>query len=327
MTYWYPGVFETIRKTKEIFPRTPLVLGGIYARLCPDHARSASGADEVVVDRGESLLSLVERHTGYRATARFDLSDWSAWPYPALDLQRVVGYVPLLTTRGCPFACAYCASHFLEPRLTRRSPDAVVEELSFWHRNHGVMDFAFYDDALLVDARHHALPILERLVRKELPVRLHAPNALHIRSITLEAARLMKIAGFQTLRLGLETTAFEARSDLDSKVTRQEFKQAVGFLKSAGFGPDRIGVYLLVGLPGQAMDQVEDSIRTVKEAGVTPVLAHYTPIPHTRMWEAAKAASRYDLAADPVFTNNAIFPCQGENFSWQVLSKLKRMVS
>ena len=326
MTYWYPGVVETIRMTKAVYPGVPVVLGGIYARLCPDHARAVAGADEVVVDRGESLLALVERHTGFRTPPQFDLSDWRVWPYPALDLQRVVGYVPLLTTRGCPFACAYCAAHFLEPRMSRRSPDSVVEELCHWHRNHGVVDFAFYDDALLVDARRHALPMLEGIVRKRLPVRLHAPNAIHIRAITPETACLMKAAGFQTLRLGLETTAFDTRSELDAKVTRREFEQAVGSLKSAGFALDRIGAYLLVGLPGQVIRQVEDSIRMVKAAGITPVMAHYTPIPHTRLWEAAKAVSRYDLAADPVYTNNAIFPCQKENFSWQALSRLKQMV-
>lgn len=327
MTYWYPGVVETIRRTKEVYPGVPLVLGGIYARLCPDHARAVAGADEVVLDRGESLLALVERYTGFRTAPQFDMSDWSAWPYPAIDLQRLVGYVPLLTTRGCPFACAYCAARFLEPRLARRSPASVVEELAYWHRNHGAVDFAFYDDALLMDAPNHALPMLEGIIRQGLPIRLHAPNAIHIRAITLEAARLMKAAGFQTLRLGLETTAFDGRSDLDDKVTRREFELAVGFLKSAGFGADRIGAYLLVGLPGQAMSQVEDAIRIVKAAGITPVLAHYTPIPHTGLWEAARAVSRYDLATDPVFTNNAIFPCQGEDFSWPVLSKLKQMVS
>jgi hypothetical protein len=71
---------------------------------------------------------------------------------------------------------------------------------------------------------------------------------------------------------------------------------------------------------------MEDAIRLVKAAGITPVLAHYTPIPRTRLWDAARAASRYDLAADPIYTNNAIFPCQEENFSWPVLSRLKRMV-
>jgi hypothetical protein len=326
MTYWYPGVVETIRRTKEVYPGVPLVLGGIYARLCPEHARAVAGADEVVMDRGQSLLDLVERYTGHRTSPQFDLSDWSTWPLPALDLQRVMGYAPLLTTRGCPFACAYCAARFLEPRWSRRPPDSVVEEIVYWHRSHGVVDFAFYDDALLVDAQNHALPLFEGIVRKRLSVRLHAPNAIHIRAVTPETARLMKNAGFHTLRLGLETTDFDGRADLDAKVTLHEFRQAVEWLKSAGFGPDRLGAYLLVGLPGQTMAQAEDAVRMVKAAGITPVLAHYTPIPHTRLWETARAASRYDLAADPIFTNNAVSPCRKEDFSWPALSRLKQMV-
>ena len=38
MTYWYPGVFDVISMVKDIFPDVPVVLGGIYATLCPDHA-------------------------------------------------------------------------------------------------------------------------------------------------------------------------------------------------------------------------------------------------------------------------------------------------
>jgi radical SAM superfamily enzyme YgiQ (UPF0313 family) len=125
----------------------------------------------------------------------------------------------------------------------------------------------------------------------------------------------------------LETTAFESRSGIDNKVTAAEFHRTVGHLKSAGFDGCHIGAYLLFGLPGQSVSAVESSIRVVKEAGITPVLAYYTPIPHTKMWPQAVAASRYDLEADPVYTNNAILPCLPEEFSWQTLSRLKQLVN
>jgi radical SAM superfamily enzyme YgiQ (UPF0313 family) len=210
--------------------------------------------------------------------------------------------------------------------MQRRSPASVVDEIAFWHRKYGVTDFAFYDDALLVGAEKHALPIFEGVIKERIPVAFHTPNAIHIRSITRKAARLMKRAGFHTLRLGLETTAFEDRSDFDEKVTEEEFIRAVRHLKAAGFDADQIGAYLLVGLPGQSISAVEISIKVVKAAGIIPIMAYYSPIPHTRMWQQAVATSRYDLAADPVFTNNAIFPCQRESFSWQALSRLKRLV-
>ena len=132
-------------------------------------------------------------------------------------------------------------------------------------------------------------------------------------------------AGFETIRLGLETAAFEERNKLDRKVTENEFRRSVACLLTAGFEKEQIGAYLLVGLPGQDMKSVIRSIEVVKNSGITPVPAHYSPIPHTRLWKKAVESSRYDLESDPVFTNNAIFPCSRDEFSWQTLSRLKHL--
>lgn len=326
MTYWYPGAVETIQFLKSRFPGVPVLLGGIYARLCPEHARRRCGADEVVADDGQGVAALVRRHTGYGGLNAATPHDLDSLPFPAFDLQATLAYIPLLTTRGCPFGCAYCASRYLQPHFQRQSPERVLSEIDYWHRHHGVIDFAFYDDALLVDPQRHALPLLEGIVRKDLPVRFHTPNALHIRNISAEMAVLMKKAGFETLRLGLETTAFDTRGSLDAKVTETEFQRAVTFLRRAGFRADQIGAYLLWGLPGQREQAVRTSIGIVKATGITPILAYYTPIPHTPLWEQACRASRYDLKADPVFCNNAILPCLPEAFSWQALSRLKQLI-
>jgi radical SAM superfamily enzyme YgiQ (UPF0313 family) len=201
-----------------------------------------------------------------------------------------------------------------------------VAELSYWQRDWGVSDFVLYDDAFLADPAGHALPVLDAVVRSGLKVRFHTPNALHIRGITPETARLMFNAGFTTLNLGLETTEFENR-DLDRKVTAVEFDRAVRWLKGAGFSPRQIGAYLLVGLPGQETAAITRSIATVNRAGITPILAYYAPIPGTGLWERAVAASRYDLAADPLCTNNTVLPCRREPFNWQWLSELKQLAS
>ena len=204
-----------------------------------------------------------------------------------------------------------------------RSPASVIEEIKFWHAKYGQRDFILYDDAFLVDAEGHSIPILEEIINANLKVRFHTPNALHIRGITGLTAQLMRKAGFATMRLGLETVEFDHRLAFDKKVSEDQFKQAVGHLKNAGFEKKQIGAYLLAGLPGQSAASVEHSIDTVKRLGITPVLAHYTPIPRTALWPRAVAASRYDLESDPVFTNNAIIPCTKEPFAWDTLSRLK----
>ncbi len=327
MTYWYPGVVETIRVLKEVFPAVPVILGGIYATLCPEHAAAVSGADGILTGPGEDrILELAAEYTGQAGPAQFDPDNLDSYPYPAFDLQTQTGYIAIQTSRGCPFNCAYCAAGILNPVARKRSPQTIVREIVHWHQRLGVRDFAFYDDALLMDAPRHAIPLLENIITTSLPLRFHTPNALHIRNISGQTAALMFRAGFKTLRLGLETTAFGERANLDRKVTENEFHRAVACLKQAGFSAPQIGSYLLAGLPGQSDEDIETSIRTVLESGITPIPAYYTPIPQTPMWEAAKAASRYDLEADPIFTNNAILPCRRDGFSWSLLSRLKSLV-
>lgn len=158
-------------------------------------------------------------------------------------------------------------------------------------------------------------------------VRFHTPNAVHIRGISKKTASLMFQAGFKTLRLGLETAIFDLRSEMDRKVTVEEFEEAVIWLKEAGFRKEQIGAYLLVGLPEQTISSIEYSIKEVIQQEIIPVLAYYSPIPHTELWNKAVASSRYDLESDPVFTNNAIFPCRKENFSWEQISYLKDLTA
>lgn len=328
MTYWYPGVQETIGMIKAVFPGVEIWLGGIYASLCKAHAQENSGADRVVSGSDESkFLKLISEKTGYAMPPRFSTEDLDTYPYPAFDLQRNINYLPLLTSRGCPFSCAYCASHILQPVRRLRDPYAVIEEIRFWRASHHVKDFVFYDDALLADKENHAMPMLESIVQAGLKVNFHTPNALHVRGIDLTVARLMFEAGFKTLRLGLETTDFVDRKHIDRKVTAEEFLQAADCLKAAGFRKEQVGAYLLVGLPGQDIRSVEASIRTVRKSGITPVPAYYSPIPHTAMWPKAVAASRYDLVKDPVFSNNAILPCRSGPFSWDTLTALKNLAS
>ncbi len=305
MTYWYPGVQEAIRLAREIHPGVPVILGGIYARLCPEHARACSGADQVSdATDPAGLLAVLAGH-GIRPPA----NPPGRLPYPAFDLLGRLEYVCLLTSRGCPCRCRYCASLFLDPEPVRRDPAEVLAEIRHWHCGFGVRDFAFYDDALLVAAETHLAVLLEGLARRDLPLRFHTPNALHVREITPEIARLMARTGFRTLRLGLETSDSALRRELDAKTTAGEFLSAMDHLARAGFPRRRIGAYVLAGLPGQSAESVLATLEFVGRSGAVPLLAEYSPIPRTPLWEQALRQSRYDLAAEPLYHNNTLLPC------------------
>jgi len=324
MTYWYPGVNEAIRLAKRIHPDVPVILGGIYARLCREHAAKTSGADKVVSDPGPEPLAGALRECGVPLPQT--KANEAIASYPAFDLLTEIDYICILTSLGCPYRCQYCASHFLFPHMTRREPEAVVEEIVYWHRTRGVRDFAFYDDALLVGFERHAGPILEGLARLELGCRFHTPNALHVREITGDVAGLMRRTGFQTIRLGLETSDMLLHQDLDQKVSAGDFERAMHHLQRAGFSSRQIGAYILVGLPEQDLDSIQETIRFVGGNGALPYLSEYSPIPHTGLWEKAVASSPYDLASEPLFHNNTLMPCWDERRGRE-LPHLKRLAS
>lgn len=325
MTYWYPGVQETIRAVRHVFPDVPVWLGGVYAKLCPEHAGRFSGADEVVNDPPALLPLKIEAQTGYPLRNPTRWMHFRDWPAPALDLLGPLRYAPLLTSTGCRFRCPYCASGLLQPSWERRASESIFEEVLNRHETDGVTDFAFYDDALLLDAETSLKPALERVVKAALPVRFHTPNALHVRALTLDWCRLLKESGFTTLRLGLETTRPGRLREWGGKVDLASFYEALENLVTAGFDSRQIGVYLLAGVPGQTPEEVKEAIEVVRQAGALPYLAEYSPIPGTLMWPEAARISRFDLASEPLYHNNTFFACRRPGFEYQDLQDLKRM--
>ena len=309
MTYWYPGVKEVIAICRQFHPGTPVLLGGIYAKLCENHA-TASGADQVVAGISlQGMATILDVLKGYGVEPEGGDSPPKTIPFPSFDLMHGIGSIALLTSTGCPYRCEYCASSLLNPGFTRRDPDEIVEEILYWHKARGVRDFAFYDDALLMNFETHAGVFLEKLAKLDLKLRFHTPNALHVREITSDVAELLRRAGFRTIRLGLETSDMVLHKCLDGKVSEGDFERAVDFLLREGFPARDIGAYILAGLPDQSIESVLESVEFAAAAGANPYVAEYSPIPNTPLWERAIARSDYDLASEPLFHNNTLLPC------------------
>jgi radical SAM superfamily enzyme YgiQ (UPF0313 family) len=256
--------------------------------------------------------------------------NWAGWqdiraaPGPALDLVPNLRYLPLLTSVGCPLRCPSCASAQLFPHRQHRAPEGLLQEVESWSAR-GIRDAAFYDDALLHDGATHLRPVLEFLADRGAPLRLHAPNGVHVRELDPELCHLLKRAGFVTLRLGLETADPQLQARLGDKASWVQFLAALAHLREAGFGRENVGVYLLAGLPGQDPAGVEESIRSVAEAGAQPLVNEYSPIPGTSLWEEAVRSSPFDLAGEPLTHNNSFFACRRKDFTLQELGRLRAL--
>ncbi|HSR29801.1 MAG TPA: radical SAM protein [Anaerolineae bacterium] len=307
MTYWYPGAVEAIRRVRAQFGSVPVALGGVYATLCPDHARRHSGADRVFAGPGVApALRLADEVTGHDSDpGRY--ADPRIYPSPAHVLVPRP-FAGIITSWGCPYRCTYCASHRLQPTFVRRELQSVVEEIAGCVPQ-GIQDLAFYDDALLLDAARHLVPILQGVLDRGLRVRFHTPNGLHAREITRELAFFLRRAGLATVRLSLETVDPVRQRATGAKVDTAAFAQGVTHLQAAGFGAREVGAYILAGLPGQPLEETEATVQFVQRLGVQAKLALFSPIPGTPDGDRALPHD-----ADPLLHNNTVFPyLQGDD--------------
>lgn len=282
MTYWYPGVREVVEDLRRMQPQARIVLGGVYATLCPTHALSL-GADQVVtgMDLAPVGLPLVD-----------GLPVWET-------VDTEVGVLKI--TEGCPFRCTYCSVPVVYPSFSARPLDRCMEELRYLVRL-GARHVAFYDDALLFKPEQILLPFLDAVLRENLRVQFHTPNALNARFITPEIARTMVRAGFKTFFLGFESSAYEWQRKTGGKVYSEEFAGAVHALREAG--ATSITAYIIVGHPESSGQHLEASIRFAAEQGTRVMLSEFAPIPGTPDGEACRAYTQLD---EPLNHNKAAF--------------------
>jgi len=290
MTYWYWGVREVIDSVRALSPGAKVILGGVYATLCTIHAR-ALGADLVV--EGSDLQPFWDFVS---LTPRWDqLPLWDLYP------QLKNGVVKLAD--GCPFRCTYCSVPQVYPTFRARSLDRSLAEVEFLLRL-GVTDIAFYDDALLFQPEKIIKPFLQALIRKEIQVNLHTPNALNARFVNRELAALMITAGFKNIYLGFESSAYEWQKKTGGKVYSDEFKRAVEHLIDAGADARRLHAYIIMGHPTAREQNVEESMRFANSLRVRVMLSEFSPIPGT---PDGRACSRYVDLDEPLWHNKTAF--------------------
>lgn len=324
MTYWYLGPKRVVEIVRKIYPGVPVILGGIYASLLPEHAQENVKPDYIITGPGEiKILELLGELFGHELEEKQIPLSIDEYPYPAFDLINHPDYVPVLTARGCPYDCSFCAQKQISMPFSQRSPDSVVEEIKYHYQKYRLRDFAFYDDALFINKHDHIERILRKIISLRLPVRFHSPNGLFARFIDKRLADLMKASNFKTIRLSFETSNEDRRKDMNSKVSNKDMIQAVNNLEAAGFKRNKIEAYVLMGLPGQDIDEVVQSMVFINNLGSQIRLASYVPIPGTKDFKKAVEAGIIDADIDPLLTNKSIFPLHQDTISYEIYSKIR----
>jgi anaerobic magnesium-protoporphyrin IX monomethyl ester cyclase len=347
------AAIATARYLKQAGPDRPVVLGGAHGTLLPEETmRAAPDIDVILRGEGEgSVAALVEalaqgfpldgipgltfrrggavRHNPPSGEmVAMDALPFAAYhllagyrynPHPPHGLRRP--FMAVVTSRGCPYGCAYCSKPVFGNRFRARSPERVIEELAYLHRTLGIREVAFYDDVFTLD-QSRAAEIAERIIASGLKLAWTCETRVNL--VSEDLLRLMKRAGCFAIAYGLESASPDILERLHKGISRDQVVQAVRQTREAGI--ETIG-YLMLGSPGETPETIRQTIALARELKLDYAqFSVTTPFPCTELYEEYRKANpepvgweRFTYAGaegegQPVFESDVL--TRRELFAW-----------
>lgn len=313
MTYWYLGVVESASLLKKIFPSVPIILSGIYATLCSEHAKTIKSIDNIVVGSFDNFNPIFKKY-GINVTLN---SNFANFPLPDYSFYNNKEYVVLKTSIGCPFKCDYCAQYILNNNTYTIKNPLIIKDEIYKLTEVNIKNIAFYDDALIFNSNKLIKVLLKELQKNNKSFYFHTPNGLHARFLDEELAELMFNAKFVQPRFSLETSNSQEQKNSNNKVSNMEYERTIKYLNNVGYKKGEYITYLLIGMPGQNIENIRESIKYVHNFGSRISLSEYSPIPYTKDWQNLPD----ELKQDPLTQNNTYFMTLNKDYD--KLTKLK----
>lgn len=224
---------------RTMLPGVPVIFGGPWPSADPEGAIKKFGADYVVLGEGEKVFpelidaikqgcsvasipgtaSVINGQVKINPGRFLTEEELNALPFPAWDLldhklyaKKPSGagvgwrkYMAIVTSRGCPFRCAYC--HRTMGKIFRkRTADSVLAEMEQLYVHHGFKEFEIVDDCFNLD-RERMYAILTGIRDRLKDVKLHFGNGLRADMLEPEDMFLFKQAGTVSAGFAIETSS------------------------------------------------------------------------------------------------------------------------
>ena len=346
MTPTIKSAFQSARSAREACPDATIVIGGPHATFMDAQILNNEGAIDVVV-RGEgeeTFLELAQTATDsrnfrdvkgitfrngegtFRTPDRPAIQNLDDLPYPAYNrftLEKYLLYgklfLPIITSRGCPFQCKFCIeSQVLGKEYRVRSPKNVVDELEHLKSVYGADSFSFFDDTLTVD-RDRILKICEEIKARKIGTPWDCQTRVDL--VSKEILMKMRESNCQQVFFGVESGCQGILDAVKKLTTVEQNERAIRMAKEAGLF---VSISIIVGYPGETKDMLKQTLDFIRRAEPDDVyLCVATPYPGTELrqvveemgWKMSADWSQYDTLT-PVFEN--------PNLSDEEVKKLRR---
>ena len=360
---------------KEVNPDILTVMGGPHVTLVPkEFLEEAKDVDIAVVGEGEyAMLEVAQAFEGkkqlsevqgiaYRQNGQVVVNPSSQLienldelPYPAYDLVEMeqylnpkeIGYrsfqnraISMITSRGCPFNCCFCAVHLhMGQKFRAHSAQYVLGHIQYVVDKFKVKNIFFEDDNLTLDVKRFEA-ICGGIIERKIKISWETPNGVRADCLNLELLRKMKQSGANSIFVGVESGDQQI---LDNVICKSlDLKRVVEFAKDAKQIGLKTGAFYIIGFPGETKENmqrtVDFALEMKRKYDVGMHLFAATPSYGTRLYEECKAkgylpadltwnsfAQARQAKGMPLITTDEFTPVEVKEIAAKALAEYKKL--
>ena len=333
MTPTIQSALQSTRGAKEVCPDSTVIIGGPHATFMDAQILNDEPSVDVVV-RGEGEETLLElaqakmKNENFKdvlgitfrngsdtvqTSSRPAIKNLDDLPYPAYNRFALENYLlygklflPVITSRGCPFQCAFCTtSRILGKEYRARSPKNIVDELEHIERVYHADSFTFYDDTLTLD-KGRIFKICDEIRARHIKIPWDCQT--RVDQVSKEILTKMKDSNCQQVFFGVESGCQTILDAVKKRTTVKQNENAIRMAKEAGLF---VSISIILGYPGETSEMLKETLDFIRGAEPDDVyLCIATPYPGTELrqiveekgWKMSPDWSKYDTVT-PVFEN------------------------
>ncbi|NCO54490.1 MAG: hypothetical protein COS14_06135 [Bacteroidetes bacterium CG02_land_8_20_14_3_00_31_25] len=308
---------ELIAQIKAKYSSIPIAIGGVYPSSQPELAVT-SNADFIILGEGEEPMlelvnyllkrteklpdSIIQRNSDLKKIKNHFTKDINRFPLPARDLvvfnkylarspRNVRGWksASIITSKGCPFDCEFCAVHPVCGYKWRPfSPQRVLEEINYLVDNYHVNNIEIEDDNFTIN-QQRVEEILNGIIeinKNKQYLSWQALNGLRIDTLNEALIKLFKESNCRHLNIALEHGDADMLNIIQKKLNLEKVLEVVGLLKKYEIASH---VFTIYGYPGETKERFVNALNfysKIKKIAPNIVFKFFIaqPYPNTRLF-------------------------------------------
>lgn len=310
VTFLVYSTIELSKLLKREFPNKTIIVGGIHPTIRPQDFLREETIDCVAIGEGELIMyefvKAVESGSCPTKISGRPIKNLDDLPPPDIDDVVKDGYQPstdnktgdkvavILTSRGCPFNCIFCANQLLtKGKYRAHSIERVCSEIDNLITKRNITQLFVQDDNFAVNKKR-AKKLCREFIKRGFHKKVTWWAEARVDCVDKELLFLMTLAGCRIISYGLESGNQRLLDYTNKGITLEQIRETIKLTKKVG-GID-IRASFILGLPTETREESLRTIKFARELGIDQVrFALATPFPGTKLWDIAQAEGSLDI--------------------------------